>query len=465
MNDKNKFKLMKRKIKLLMILGIMFTFLFTSTQIQAQIYSTNLVSNDIGFVKMYLTIEIGDSTFTAYSRKGATKEIMGGGAAMLMKTFAGIKDGSIIRINGTVKDSNNIKILDGIFISPMGNYYFNGELENNSFSAYLSNANREKRGSLDGSLTTSTKTMENYEEITTKALTISEKEIFNPNFPKNRKWEKFKKKLSKASENINDDLEMVFSFFYYARKLPISHLALVKKNNNPTHNASEMIAENLNFKELSKETALLTINSFGGSAEEMYQVFDEKIIPKNYSNLIVDLRDNGGGSIEAGLAFASKLVNKESFEGILLTRKYFDKNDKIPSLDNYSNFPHFEKANFDLLVQGLHDYDGICIKVTPNKSVFKGNVFILTSKYTGSTCEPIVYGLKQSNRATIIGENTAGKMLSSEPFEVQNDFQIYVPIADYYTNDGVRLDQKGVAPNYKTKYDKALEYTLNQIIK
>lgn len=96
---------------------------------------------------------------------------------------------------------------------------------------------------------------------------------------------------------------------------------------------------------------------------------------------------------------------------------------------------------------------------------FKGNVYILTSKFTGSTCEPIVYGLKQSGRAIIVGENTAGKMLSSEPFDVKNDFQIYVPIADFYTNDGVRLDQKGVAPNYKVKYKEALNYTLDKLIK
>lgn len=455
------------KQRLISLLIVAYLFQLSSCNAQTKImktYNTALVSNDIGFVKMYLTMDISDSTFTAYSRQGATKDIMGGGTSLLMKMFAGIKDGSIIRINGTVKDSNNVKVLDGIFISPMGNYYFNGELQNDSFSAYLSNANREKRGSLDGIITSATKQMDNYKDITSKALSISEREIFNPKFPTDKKWKKFKKNVMKASEHINDDLEMVFSFFYYARKLPISHLALVKKNNNEKHDAKEMIAKNIEFKELNNKTALLTINSFGGSAEEMYKVFDEDIIPKNYTNLIVDLRDNGGGSIEAGLAFASRLVYAESFEGILLTRKYFDKNTKIPSIDEYTKFPHFEKANFDLLVQGLHDYEGICIKVTPKEPIFKGNVFILTSQYTGSTCEPIVYGLKQSKRAVIVGGNTAGKMLSSEPFEVQDDFQIYVPIADYYTNDGVRLDQKGVAPDYKTKYGEALDYTLNNLI-
>jgi len=458
-------------IKLRIISVVLVGFIIITTPFYSQsqqlneTYNTSLVSNDIGFVKMYLTIEINDSTFSAYSRQDATKDIFGNGTAMLMKTFAGIKNGSIIRIEGKVKDSSNIKILDGIFISPMGNYYFNGELGKDSFSAYLSNANREKRGSLDGVLTSTTSSMEDYSDITAKALTICEAEIFNPNFKDERKWKKFKKKILKSAENINDDLEMVFSFFYYARKLPISHLALVKKNNNEKHNAQSMVADNIEFKEIDKNTALLTINSFGGSAEEMNKAFDDYIFSKDYQNLIVDLRDNGGGSIEAGLTFASRLVDKTSYEGILLTRKYFEKNAKIPEVEDYPNFPHFEKANFDLLVKGLHNHNGICIKVSPMEPTFKGNVYILTSKFTGSTCEPIVYGLKQSGRAIIVGENTAGKMLSSEPFDVKNDFQIYVPIADFYTNDGVRLDQKGVAPNYKVKYKEALNYTLDKLIK
>ncbi|MCZ2224890.1 MAG: S41 family peptidase, partial [Chitinophagales bacterium] len=140
--------------------------------------------------------------------------------------------------------------------------------------------------------------MEDYSDITAKALTICEAEIFNPNFKDERKWKKFKKKILKSAENINDDLEMVFSFFYYARKLPISHLALVKKNNNEKHDARSMVADNIEFKEIDKNTALLTINSFGGSAEEMNKAFDDYIFSKDYQNLIVDLRDNGGGSIE-----------------------------------------------------------------------------------------------------------------------------------------------------------------------
>src|SRR5690554_7316968 len=113
-------RILKNRIVSRLLISLVFLLINFNAQSQMKnSYNTSLVSNDIGFVKMYLTIEINDSTFSAYSRQDATKDIFGNGTAMLMKTFAGIKNGSIIRIEGKVKDSSNIKILDGIFISPM----------------------------------------------------------------------------------------------------------------------------------------------------------------------------------------------------------------------------------------------------------------------------------------------------------------------------------------------------------
>ena len=89
----------------------------------------------------------------------------------------------------------------------------------------------------------------------------------------------------------------------------------------------------------------------------------------------------------------------------------------------------------------------------------------MTNNKTASTCEPLVYELKKLNRATIVGEKTAGAMLNGEKFELYNNFVMYIPTADYYASDGYRIDQNGIRPNVETKSDEALDKVLNELIK
>lgn len=82
---------------------------------------------------------------------------------------------------------------------------------------------------------------------------------------------------------------------------------------------------------------------------------------------------------------------------------------------------------------------------------------MLTSGKTASTCEPIVYALKKHQLATIVGQTTAGAMLSAAFFQVYGKYYLFLPIADYYTSDGKRLDQVGVEPDIPVEAESALD--------
>jgi C-terminal processing protease CtpA/Prc len=47
-------------------------------------------------------------------------------------------------------------------------------------------------------------------------------------------------------------------------------------------------------------------------------------------------------------------------------------------------------------------------------------------------------------------------MLSSETFDLDSDYKITIPTADYYASDGYKIDQNGVKPNIKTSSEDAL---------
>ncbi len=215
---------------------------------------------------------------------------------------------------------------------------------------------------------------------------------------------------------------------------------------------------------LSRQTGILRIKSFSGSAEEMDSVF-KIILSKNYKNLIVDLRKNGGGGIASSLMFGKRVIENEMNTGVFLTRRWFDSTNVIPTSLQYTDLPYVIQPDLFQFLAQMKTEKAIVLKVIPSKEVYKGKIFVLTDKHTESTCETLVYALKNTGRGIVVGENTAGAMLGMSFFNLSDDFILTVPTTDYFTNDGVRLDKVGVAPNFEVESDKALKYVFENLIK
>ncbi len=424
-------------------------------------------SSDIGFVRSIMIFNTTDTvSFEAFTRKNADRDIFGFWKSVLARTFSSsFKHGSFIRIeNGKMSDSLGVLNLKGIFSSPMGRYYFNGVLKDGILTAELTNKKKEIKGKFVAVKNSPKLPLSDYPNIVEEAISVTKKNIYSHQVIQSSEWKIFEHKIKKVSVKIQDDLELVIAFFYYSGKLPFSHYALVKEIPEEPEKSIKKDKKKIFFNEINNATAYLNITSFDGTTQEMDSAF-YLVKDKKYKNLIIDLRQNGGGSIEAGMRFASHLTDSSFFGGIFLTREYFNKNIKIPHVDEYSKFPHFTEASYDLLMKELHQKEALCLKVIPDHNPYKGQVFVLTSGITASTCEPLVYGLKYYKKAIIVGETTAGKMLSAEAFNISAGFQIWLPISDYYTVDGYQIDQKGVLPNIKVKSTDALNYVINNLLK
>lgn len=420
---------------------------------------------DIGVVNAMMQFENDGQNFHAFSRKGADREILGFWTASLGRIFTDdFKKGSLLRItDGITAMRNDTLRLAAIFSSVLGDNYFNGYLIDGKMHAILRNGKKEFVGSIVATKNILRVPIENYSAIIDETLELTKAKIFNPKIPKTDEWEKFEENIKRFAPKAQDDLEMVFAFFYYAGKLPISHYALIKIPNETEKKKSD--AEKLLFlEELDSSNVLLRVKSFGGSAGAMDSIFG-LVEKKNYRNLIIDLRNNPGGSVAAGMEMAKNLADTTFYGGVFLTQKWFKEHDSIPNPSQFSDLPHFTDANYDLIIEGIHQQKALCLKVVPKKKTFTGNVFILTSNKTASTCEPIVYGLKRRGLATIVGEKTAGSMLNGEVFKISHGYSVIVPTADYYTADGYRIDQNGVEPNIKVPSEEALDYVLENLIR
>src|SRR5688572_31218625 len=92
--------------------------------------------------------------------------------------------------------------------------------------------------------------------------------------------------------------------------------------------------------------------------------------------------------------------------------------------------------------------------------LFLGPVVVLTSARSISAAEIAADALKSSGRAKIVGEKTPGAVLSSKLFDIPGGFHLRVPIADYYSIAGARLEGHGVTPDIAVSADQALDVAL-----
>ncbi len=452
--------------KLFIYLNILFSFVINAqnSKIDGK-WLVDFTHPDIGVVKTILEFETKEKTFYAFSRKDADKLLLGKLKAPMIRGMSNFKNGSLIRVEkGEFTEVIDTIKLKGIIVTSMGNYNFIGTIYNDKLNVNISKSNLKTFGTIIGTRAKITLPLEDYGKLFNKAIEISKEKIYKKSLFDEKKWKNFISNMNEILPEIQDDLEMVSAFYYFGNKLETSHFALLKSENNENEALNLKKSNQILLEEKTEKTAYLKITSFNGSASEIDSVFNV-INLKNYKNLIIDLQNNSGGTVEAGMALANNIFNKTVNGGVFLTQKWFNQNEVIPTLKEYSQFESFSESNFDLIINGIHSKKGLYLKVNPKPKSFQGNLYVLTNKKTASTCEPIVYELIQQKRATIVGEKTAGAMLNAEKFNLYNNFYIYVPTADYYTSDGFRIEQNGVTPNVETKSEVAFQKVFTELIK
>lgn len=214
---------------------------------------------------------------------------------------------------------------------------------------------------------------------------------------------------------------------------------------------------------------------------EIENVFN-KIDSVGVNNLIIDLRENGGGEDYLGLLTLSFLIEKPltEFKKVYLRsinpdhRENNDLNDEI--IEELATITR--KVNDSTYVL----FDEITTKpFSPSEPHFKGGIFVITNGNTFSTATDVSAILQSLELAITIGEETGGGYYgNSSGFFIfvklpNSKFEVRIPIIGYKTNvqNNVKVG-RGVIPDYPIKpkvsdiihnQDIALKYTLDLIEK
>lgn len=409
-----------------------------------------------GSLTTFLDIVKDGEQVTITSPQKADVRIFGGFKAKLGRLLGKSPKKGIFM---TIKSNQKGDSLFGIAKIPvLGELGFKGILKEDLLRGDFIHKTK-KVGSLNG-----VKTQENslnYDYLYPKILEVTHKNIYSKKVFQLKEWQKFKKQLKNLCHNANDDFELFLGFRSLTPKLPFSHYYLVMSDESSETDTTETKRKTVIFEEKSHSTAYLKIKNFSTSQKELATIFPEIVKNKNYKNLIVDLRNNGGGGIEAAFEFAKYITNKPIEIGYFVTNKlqYTEFDAKL-----FETLPKAKPQTTEEFLETLKAGKGSkLIFDKPDNPIFSGNIYILTNQKTASTCEPLVYALKNLKMATIVGEKTAGAMLSGTFFQLSGKYYLFLPLADFYTYDGVRLEGIGVMPNIETKSEDALDKVLSLI--
>jgi hypothetical protein len=84
---------------------------------------------------------------------------------------------------------------------------------------------------------------------------------------------------------------------------------------------------------------------------------------------------------------------------------------------------------------------------------FHGRINLLVDRHTASAAEMIVAFARENNLARIIGEKTAGRLLSATSVKVGQGFRLALPTGAYYTWKGAVLEGTPIEPDEWIGFD------------
>jgi hypothetical protein len=185
--------------------------------------------------------------------------------------------------------------------------------------------------------------------------------------------------------------------------------------------------EKISLVEIDNQTCMLKITSFSGSTSDFKPKIEEQfrlIQEKRYKNLIIDVRDNGGGNDDNGKAVIDYITDKPYSIGLaskfmMKRSKRYEKYQKCKApwifrwMINLRTVSWFNKE-YRLLFKNLRKIpygENLDVKLplqepTENTHRFKGKVYALSSQYSYSATTAFLGAFKDYKLGEIIGTET-----------------------------------------------------------
>jgi carboxyl-terminal processing protease len=170
----------------------------------------------------------------------------------------------------------------------------------------------------------------------------------------------------------------------------------------------------------------IKINRFAETTYDEFMAGLQKLQKQGAKNLVIDLRENGGGYLETAVAIADELLKEK--EIIVVTK---NKNKKIDKT------------------------------IGKTGGIFEtGKVAILIDENSASASEILAGAIQDNDRGLIVGRRSFGKGLVQRQMDFDDGSAVRLTIARYYTPSGRSIQKpytKGQSDTYFSEFEKRFE--------
>ncbi len=167
----------------------------------------------------------------------------------------------------------------------------------------------------------------------------------------------------------------------------------------------------------------VSLYSFSENSANLFRGALREFITSGDDKLLLDLRGNPGGYLEAAIDMASwflpssKVVIREDFGGTRGEKTY-------------------RSRGYDVFNDSL-------------------KFVILIDKGSASASEILAGALAEHGKATLVGETTFGKGSVQELVDITSETSLKITVARWLTPQGLSISEKGIEPDYKVPYTAA----------
>ena len=150
---------------------------------------------------------------------------------------------------------------------------------------------------------------------------------------------------------------------------------------------------------INDSTGYIRLNKFSETTYREFMKATESLQKLGMKNMILDLRDNGGGILTEATEMADEFLSDDK-------------------LITYTEGKHTPRKEYRCKREGVFE---------------KGKVVVLANENTASASEVLIGALQDWDRATVVGRRTFGKGLVQEQYELSDGSGLRLTVARYYT--------------------------------
>ncbi|WP_430429426.1 S41 family peptidase [Parasphingorhabdus sp.] len=308
---------------------------------------------------------------------------------------------------------------------------------------------------------------ENLAEIPGAISELMQQYHYDPSILSNPEYLAIEQKVASLANSASTQAEFVAAFNKAWRDGPFSHVRLsvarMTASEMATYVDTIRIGGGGAVLDWQDDIAILTVKTMMGldTIEEIDAAFLD-IAKRPTRGLIIDLRANDGGAF-AVKPLVGHVVDTPVLGGVFVSRKWSGKHDRYPSQSEVEAVAPWQGWSVKAFWYDLQSDPMIRMEINPAQPTFDGPVYVLVSSRTASAAELAADAFAASGRAVIIGEQTAGQMLSQTMFDLPGGLQLALPVGDYYAFHSGRIEGKGVQPHIKVEADDAMTTALKLI--